>query len=217
MTTRPALARRGIIVASLFLLFLKTTAISNAVIINFESLSDSTSVGTTYAGLGVTFNGATVLTSGISLNELDFPPHSGVNVAFDDGGPITGTFGTAVNSISVYITYSHAVTLLGFDAFGTQIAVNISSFGDNTVSSGESPNELISISSATDIKSFTLLGDSLGGSFTVDDFSFSANTTSSIPDLNSAPLLLICSLWTALILTKSVYNRKTTRKLACPW
>src|SRR5438445_3289421 len=45
---------------------------------DFEGLVDGTSVGSLIPGL--VFTNATVLTAGISLNDFDFPPHSGKNV-----------------------------------------------------------------------------------------------------------------------------------------
>jgi hypothetical protein len=77
-----------------FVLFLAIGGIkeSGALTIDFESLSDSEIVTTQYAGVGVTFSNATALTAGISLNEFDFPPNSGVNVVYDEGGPMTISF-----------------------------------------------------------------------------------------------------------------------------
>ena len=60
---------------------------AGAAVIDFEILASLESVTSQFAGL--TFSNSTTLTAGISLNEFDFPPHSGDNVVSDDGGPIT--------------------------------------------------------------------------------------------------------------------------------
>ena len=48
--------------------------LAQATVIDFESLTDSNSVTTQFAG--VTFQNALVLTAGLSLNESEFPPQS---------------------------------------------------------------------------------------------------------------------------------------------
>ena len=82
--------------------------------IDFEDLTDSTSVTTQYAGLS--FANATVITAGISLNEFEFPPHSGTNVVFDDGGSLSITFDNPVSYVAGYLTYEAAVSLKAFDS-----------------------------------------------------------------------------------------------------
>ena len=62
---------------------------ANAATIDFEGFPDSTVLTSQY--LGLTFANTIVLTSGISLNEFELPPHSGVNVASDNNGPVTMT------------------------------------------------------------------------------------------------------------------------------
>jgi hypothetical protein len=47
---------------------------ARATTIDFEGFPDSTIVTTQYPGL--TFSNTIILTSGISLNEFEFPPHS---------------------------------------------------------------------------------------------------------------------------------------------
>ena len=61
--------------------------------IDFEGLADSTFLSTQYSG--VVFSNAQILTAGVSLNELKIPPHSGVNVAADDSGPMSLFFPTS--------------------------------------------------------------------------------------------------------------------------
>src|SRR5579859_4683074 len=88
-------------------------------IINFEGLADGTILANQYPGLA--FSNAIILTAGISLNEFEFPPHSGVNVASDNGGPITIEFSTPVVSFGGYFTYLEPLTLDAFDASDTEV------------------------------------------------------------------------------------------------
>jgi hypothetical protein len=160
--------------------------------ISFEGLTDSASVGSAYSGLGVNFSSTTVLTAGISLNEFEFPPHSGNNVVFDDGGPLRGTFSTPVSFLSAYLTYMVPVTLYAYDSSGSVIGSVSSASLANTVSSGGTPNELLALSSAGGIQSFAFVGDTIGGSFTLDDFSFTP--AGAVPDGGSCAALFGISL-----------------------
>ncbi len=136
--------------------------------IDFESLTDLDSVTTQYAGL--TFTNATVLTAGISLNEIDFPPHSGTNVVFDDGGSMSIVFSSEINSVSGFFTYSSALTLLAYDSAHNLLGTVLSASGSNFGSS--SANELLSFSSQTAIASIVISGDAAGGSFVLDDLRY---------------------------------------------
>ena len=71
--------------------------------INFERLLNGDVVTSQFPGL--VFSNAMVLTAGIDLNEVEFPPHSGENVVFDNstssltgvaGGSLLSTVGTSV-------------------------------------------------------------------------------------------------------------------------
>src|SRR5215831_7087763 len=119
--------------------------------IDFESLSDSDSVTIQISGL--TFSHTTVLTAGISLNEFEFPPHSGANVVFDDGGPITIGFATLQDSVSGFFTYLHSLTFTAFDTFNNVVGTPATSaFLSNLALSGNpgsSPNELLGVTSLT--------------------------------------------------------------------
>lgn len=66
---------------------------SLASIIGFEEIADDTPVRDFYeAREGVSFNLATVISTGLSLNELEFPAHGGTNVAYENTGPVTISF-----------------------------------------------------------------------------------------------------------------------------
>ena len=58
--------------------------------LTFERLADGAHVTTQFPDL--VFTNATIATAGISLNEFEFPPHSGTGVVIDDGGPISIQF-----------------------------------------------------------------------------------------------------------------------------
>jgi hypothetical protein len=158
-------------------------------IFTFEGFSDSTSLTTQYPGL--TFSNATVITAGVSLNEFEFPPHSGTNVVFDDGGPISISFGSPILSFSGFFTYSVPLTLTAFDASSSQVASAVSAFFSNDAlfgDPGSSPNEFLQVFFATGISGVTIAGDQAGGSFVMDDASIA--TPTAVPEPNSLFLLL---------------------------
>jgi hypothetical protein len=165
----------------------------HATTINFEGFPDSTILINQYPGL--TFSNTIILTSGISLNEFEFPPYSGVNVASDNDGPITIDFSTSITSFSGYFTYLEPLTVDGYDAWDAEVASAVSEFSNNTAclggppclgDPGSSPNEFIELSFAGGMSSVTITGDPLGGSFTMDDVSY----TSAVPEPGSLPLVI---------------------------
>lgn len=173
---------------------LSVAGIARAETVNFEGFPDSTIITNQYAG--ITFTNAIILTAGISLNEFEFPPHSGVNVVSDNGGPITIDFSAPITSFSGYFTYLEPLTLDGFDASDMQVASAVSMFSNNLAclagppcsgDPGSSPNELIQVMSAAGISSVTITGDPFGGSFTMDDIAY----TSAVPEPNFFPLLIM--------------------------
>jgi len=161
---------------------------AGATTIDFEGFSDSTILTNQYPT--VLFSNAIILTSGISLNELDFPPHSGVNVASDNGGFLSMAFSGPITSFSGYFTYAAPLTLMAFDNANTQVASAASLFSANYASSGTgTPNELISLSFLGGIFKVTIEGDPGGSSFTIDDLSY-ASKTATTPEPATLPLIL---------------------------
>ncbi len=158
------------------------------VTLNFEGFADSTVLTAQYAG--VTFTNAIVLTAGISLNDLDFPAHSGTNVIGDNnGGPITITFATPVTNFGGYFTYGSRVTVDGFGAGNALVGAVNSSFTNNEALSGvlgSSPNELLQISSLGGISRVTVTGDPLA----LDDAMYTP-AASSTPEPASGALILV--------------------------
>jgi hypothetical protein len=163
---------------------------ADSLTIDFENLSDSTLVGSTYASSGVVFTNAVILTAGFSLNESDFPPNSGINVVGDNGGPITLTFLTPISSFSGFFTYAAPLTLDGFGSSNQLLVTASSLFSANFASSGNQPNELIQLNFPGGIDSITITGDAAGGSFALDDASFTTVAASTVPEPGSLWLLL---------------------------
>lgn len=167
-----------------------------ATTINFDNLTDSTAVTNQYSSQGATFLNATVLTSGISLNEYDFPPHSGNNVVFDDGGPITITFSSPMSQVGGYFTYSEPLTLTAYDNSGATLGSVNSAWSSNMAYPGDgdpgsSPNELLQLSFSNEISSLVVSGDPAGYSFTMDDFTFTSNSPAApVPEPGSLALCL---------------------------
>jgi hypothetical protein len=146
-----------------------TTAAAHAApIVDFEGLIDGESLTSQIPGF--TFTNATVLTAGLTLNEFEFPPASGSNVAADDGGPMRIDFASPIAAFSGRFTYSASLTLAAYDPFDTPLASVTSAFLENFVSSGGIPNELLELAAAN-ISYVTITGLAFGGSFTVDDVS----------------------------------------------
>ena len=143
--------------------------------LDFEGLADGTVLSGQYSGL--VFSNAIVLTSGISLNELEFPPHSGVNVASDNSGPMQIALASPVQSFAAYFTYATRLQVVAFGLNSSVVATVNSLFANNLALSGDSgssPNERIQISFAGGISSLRITGMADGASFAIDDISISA-------------------------------------------
>jgi hypothetical protein len=191
---RPFLA--GMLVVSLW-----SVPCASAVTVDFEGFADTTPIINQYAPIGVTFLNATVIKAGFSLNEFEFPALSGQNVIFDDGGFVTGLFTTPTSTLSIHVTYTVPVTLVAFDASNVQVGSVTSLFAQNFASSGNAPNELLSISFGGGISSFRLQGDATGQSFVADNLTFGTATTT-VPDTAGSFGLLLVS-----VIGMSVFHR----------
>jgi len=166
---------------------------ANASVIDFDALSDSDVVTNQFSGL--TFSNAIVLTSGISLNEYEFPPYSGSNVISDDGGPITITFTNLMADVGAYFTYLTALDLSFYDNLDAVVGTASSVYSANMALSGDTgslPNEYLHLNWNAGISKLVITGDLAGYSFTMDDLTMT-------PVTNSAPepatiILLLCGL-----------------------
>ncbi len=164
-------------------------------VIDFEGLTEFTSVTTQFSGM--VFSNATVLTAGTSLNEIDFPPHSGINVVFDDGGPMSISFLTPVFGFGGYFNYAEPLTLEAFDSSNNLLDTVNSAFSNNLGTLGDpgsSTNEFLEVTSLSDIAEVVIIGDAAGSSFTLDDATIVA--PSAVPEPDSMSLgftaLVLC-------------------------
>lgn len=179
-------ATRLVVVAALIVLPARLFAAP--IVIDFDTLGELEAVTTQFSGL--TFSGATVLTAGSSLNEFEFPPHSGSNVVFDDGGSIFVDFTTPIFGFGGFFTYVTPLTITAFDS-GHNLLGSVSSlFGTNLALSGDagsSPNEFLQFLSTVAIGSVSVTGDPAGGSFVVDDVTLQ---TTPVPEPGTLSLLV---------------------------
>jgi len=163
------------------------------VVYNFEQFASNTNLTTQLPGLS--FQHATILTQGVSLNAA-YPPHSGVNVVFDNGGALsfTITFASPVNNVGGYFTYSTRLTMAAFDAGNNQVASTSSLFTSNVIgnSVGGTPNEFIQVASAGGIAKVVITGNPTGNSFTLDDLTIGTTgvPTLSFPAMAAMALIL---------------------------
>lgn len=175
------LNRRRLVRASisLFALALCVSAAS----IDFEQFADREPVANEI--LGIQFTHTTVITAGFSLNEIELPPHSGINVAFDDGGPITITFVSPITSFQGYFTYGAPLVLKALGPANTLVASVNSQFASNEAISGDpesSPNEFLKVDVPSGFMEVTLTADPAGGSFVMDDLSFTLAPNTATPE-----------------------------------
>jgi len=172
--------------------------------LDFEAFPDHTpaldSTPLTDQFPGLAFSNATVISAGVTLNELEFPPHSGSNVVFDDGGPISILFSTPVVNVSAFFTYTEPLTLTAFDSNNNPLGAIKSMFSNNEALSGDAgsrPNEPLGLAFASGISTITIAGDPQGGSFVMDDLSFTPAAAQSVPESGSAIPLAIFMGWMA--------------------
>jgi hypothetical protein len=160
---------------------------SQAATVDFEGLSDSTSMTDQYTNLGITFSGATVFSAGKSLNELEFPPHSGSQVVMDGSGPITIIFNTKVCRVAANFTYNYPLTLSAYNSSNLKVATVASRYSSNTALSGDlgsKPNELLQVRYSGGIAKLVISGEYAGGSFTLDDLTIGEVSGDITPLLN---------------------------------
>ncbi len=145
-------------------------------IITFEGYPSGTVFTTQYPG--VDFNGAVVLTLGVSLNP-QFPPHSGINVVYNISGPMTIDFASAVDYFSGYFTYNLPLEIQAYDSLSNLLGTYNSLCTANYIGAGTTcgPNEF-GIVTAAGITHVLITGGG-GNNFVLDDAEFtgSVNTT----------------------------------------
>jgi uncharacterized protein (TIGR03437 family) len=170
------------------------------VVVDFESLSDSDVITTQFAGL--TFSNAQTLTAGFSLDEIEFPAHSGKNAVSDRGGPITIGFSALISDFSGYFTHLKPITVTAFDGAGNHLATTSSSKNNAAISGdGSVPNELLSLT-GTNIAKIVITADPAGNSLVADDLSYTILSGTGGPVVNS--LVSAASFATGAIATGSI-------------
>lgn len=165
--------------------------VAGPITINFEGIPDSTILTNQYPG--VTFSNAIILTAGISLNEFEFPPFSGSNVASDNGGPISIAFASPATAFSGYFTHSVPLTLRAFNAANAQVASIPSLFSDNLAISGDPgshPNEFLQLAFGSGISRIAITGDPAGGSFAMDNITY-VPAVSGVPEPSGLSLTVL--------------------------
>ena len=166
-----------------FLCFANQSAFANT--INFDGLADMQVVGSNFQGL--TFSDTLALQAGISLNGLEFPPHSGDIAVTNTAGSLTIKFDDLITNFNAYFTYSNPLSIFAYDSNSMLIGSIQSTYNNNLALSGDTgshPNDLLSFS-ADEIKS--ILVSSSGATsfaFLMDDVSY----TSAPPPISSVPL-----------------------------
>jgi hypothetical protein len=153
--------------------------------LTFEGFLSGAVLTTQYAGIN--FQGATILTSGISLNPT-FPPRSGLNVVYNPVGAMELLFSSDLDFFEGYFTYNSGLRVDGYSASN---ALLTSSFGSTTVNSvgNGTPNELVRIDAAG-IRRVVITGGT-GNNFTLDDARFTGSRTQEVPE--PASLVLIAT------------------------
>ena len=175
-------------------------------IIDFETLSDGDPVTAQF--LGLAFANTTALTAGFSLNEFEFPPRSGANVVADIGGPMRIDFAQTIIDVFGYFTYTVPITLEAFNVSNTSLGSISSVFASNIALSGDpgsAPNELLGLA-FPGISYVTITGDPGGGSFTLDDFTYTPDPTA-VPEPGTLCLVLVG----AVAVARAVRDRRGTK------
>lgn len=160
-------------------------AAARATTIDFETLVDGDAVIEQYAPEGVHVDaagGALALVAGVSLNEFQFPPHSGETAVTDGLGPLTFDFDAPITDFAGYFTYTAPVMLRAYDRFGALVASITSRFAANFAADpndanshgdvGSAPNELLALAFAGGFSRVVMEGAATGGSFVLDDVTF---------------------------------------------
>lgn len=169
--------------------------LAQAAVVDFEGLSDGEIVTTRYAG--ITFQNTVALTAGLSLNEFEFPPISGTNVVADNEGQIRINFLTPVTSVGGFFSYSTRLNFLAFDSAGVQVAAVSSAFNNNSNLSGDAgsmPNEFLQLFSDGGITSASIGGNPAGGSFVLDNLTFTPVPVPAAMWLFGSGLLVLLSI-----------------------
>lgn len=148
-----------------------TPIATNVQTVDFESLIDGDPLGETD---GITFVGFVAASAGITLNEFEVPPRSGLNVALNDAPEVSIHFGTEMKYVSGFLTYGAPVEIHAYGADGLLLSLT-SKFTSNLLLSGaagSTPNEQFEFHSAQAI-THLVISTSAPRVFALDDLMFS--------------------------------------------
>jgi hypothetical protein len=148
-------------------------AFAGTTTLTFDEFSNSTVLTTQYQSLGVTISGAVVFTS---CPSCVFPPVSGTNVAYAPTGLMTLTFNSAVvggnvQTVSAYVTDPNGPAgIYAYDSSNNLL-------GQSLLPADGGVNVLLSVTSSGAPIAYVTVHDG-GGSFTIDNFSFTWTASS---------------------------------------
>ena len=208
-----------VVVAVVLCALLLTGVAAEAVLQDFETLSDSEEVTTQLAGM--TFANTVALQSfaaGGSLVEEQFPPFSGVTVVSNGssttfGGAIVLAFDAPVSAVSGRFTYGSSLVLTAFDAGGEVASVSSvfpanfdEDFDPSTPlnADGSAPNELIHVAVAGGFHQLVITPADLQTTFTLDDLNFTLAPVRTVPEPRT---LALVALGLALLATRRLMRR----------
>lgn len=198
--------------ATFFFIMILSSVTASATLLDFESLADLDPVTTQYSSQGIEFDNAIALTSGFSLNEFDFPPHSGT-VAIGDNGisPLQIRFLQPSKDISGWFTYGAQLTISAYDSLNGLLGI-VNSLGTNNLGS----STLINIG-LNNVSRLSFVNSTVG-SFIIDDLNFAKIETlppspgpGMIPEPPTLMLLIIG------LLTCAFSKRKSSNPLHKSW
>jgi len=183
------------------------------VMINFEGFGDGTILTNEYFDL--TFSNTIILRAQYSLDEFEFPPYSGANIASDNNGPMRIDFAQPVDQLAGRFTYAVPLTLQAFSATSVLLGSVDSPFSNNEAISGAppDPNELLLLP-FNGISYVTFTGASSGGSFTLDDLTFTPSTSAPQPTPVPEPGAVVLVLTGIASLTRA-RRHKPVWRLGC--
>ena len=148
---------------------------------NFETLWNDEGIAVQLNGL--LLSNAVALESGVRLNELEVPTHSGQLVISDLGVPLGLIFALPFVMLEAYFTYLLPITINAYDVDDLLVRTVSSAFSNNLGCTagppcagavGSAPNDHLLVIYTPGIFRVEIVGDPFGSSFTVDDVSVSS-------------------------------------------
>ncbi|OPY04934.1 MAG: hypothetical protein A4E67_02161 [Syntrophaceae bacterium PtaB.Bin038] len=163
-----------VILIILLPLGLDPPAQSEAAVISFEDLSDSTPVADQYRMLGPVFSTGIVVESGISLFEQEYPPYGGEKALLVETGMLELRFDTPATRFGAYVTYASPLWVLFYDSAGNAVETFSSQFSSNLALCGDigsNPNEYFGLEHPHGLSRVAFRLTSGCGTFVVDEIS----------------------------------------------